>query len=396
MTRARYLPLAALLLFAGAGCRSAPAPESAAATTAAKTALAISDEDAGAAGIDVAAARLVERHDAITAPGVVAFDERRTARLGSLVDGVVARMRVQPGDPVRAGAVVATLHSHVVHDAWADYFKALAGATRAEADLAFARAAEGRAAALVADKALSPQEHERAKADVQAATQAVAAARADVTRTEQELHHYGVEARPDADPRQQEDIPIVAPFAGTVVERLVTEQTAVTPGTALLVVSDLSRVWVTAEIDETLVGRIAAGRPVTMTTAAYPGETFAGTLASVGDVVDATTRRIRLRIEVPNADRRLKPAMFVTVSIGGAGARRVVAVPAAAVQAMDGETVVFVRTADGRFTRRAVGVGGEAEGLVEITRGLADGDVVATAGAFLVKSSLTATTGEPD
>ncbi|NOT45083.1 MAG: hypothetical protein HOP14_10830 [Acidobacteria bacterium] len=69
-------------------------------------------------------------------------------------------------------------------------------------------------------------------------------------------------------------------------------------------------------------------------------------------------------------------------------------VPTRAVQAMEGETVVFVRSAAGTFTRRAVATGTERDDEIEIVRGLEEGDVVATAGAFLLKSELLAPAGE--
>jgi len=377
----------------GAACRGqdpAPAAEPAATAPAGQGSVAVTPEDAKAAGIETAVARTVERADPLDAAGRVTFDERRTARLGSLVEGVVHQLDVQPGDAVGPNAVVAMLHSHVVHDAWASYFKAVAERQRAESELAYAKTAEGRAAALVGSKALSPQELERARTDVQAATQALAAAKADVTRGEQELAHYGIQASPDADPTRHEDVPVVSPFSGTVVERLATEGTAVTPGTPLLVVSDLTRVWVAAEIDEALVGRVTAGRPVTVRAAAYPGETFAGTLAAVGDVVDPQTRRVTLRIEAPNPGRKLKPQMLVTVTVAATSPRTVLVVPSRALQTIEGETVVFVQRGS-QFLRRAVTVGATVAGDVEIVRGLQEGDRVATSGAFLLKSALAGT-----
>src|SRR5690606_10881685 len=190
---------ALLLLFAAAtvtACGSTPPSEPAAADNAPSEGIALTDEAARTAGIETEVVRAVDRTDRLRAAGVVAFDERRTARLGSLVDGIVAEVTVQPGDAVRAGAVLARLHSHVVHDAWAAYFKAMAARERAAAELAYARTAESRAATLVADRALSPQELERARADLSAATQAEVAARAEVGRAEQELRHYGLEAKP--------------------------------------------------------------------------------------------------------------------------------------------------------------------------------------------------------
>ena len=381
--------VATLLTLACGGASPDPAAPPATAPAAAAS-VRVDAADAAASGIETAVAKVVERADPIAAAGRVVFDDRRTARIGSLVEGVVHQLDVQPGDAVARGAVVAQLHSHVVHDAWSAYFKALAERRRADAELAYARTAESRAAALVADKALSPQELERARADVNAAAQSLAAVRAEITRTEQELAHYGIVARPDADPLEHEDVPVVTPFGGTVIERLATEGSAVTPGTPLLVVSDLSRVWVTAEIDETLVGRVVPGRPATVAAPAYPGDTFPGTLAAVGDVVDPATRRVTLRIELPNPGRKLKPQMLVTVAITATAPRRVLVVPARALQTMDGESVVFVRSGAERFVRRAVSTGATVSGEVEIVGGLQEGEVVATAGAFLLKSALAA------
>ncbi|MGE0816537.1 MAG: efflux RND transporter periplasmic adaptor subunit [Vicinamibacterales bacterium] len=396
-------PLACALaiagVLAGAGCGraadEAEAVDPGAAAVGAAGAVTVDTADAKAAGIETAVARVVERADPLDAAGRVTFDERRTARLGSLVEGVVRTIDPQPGDAVARGAVVARLHSHVVHDAWAAYFKALAEERRTEAELAYAVTAESRATSLVTNKALSPQELERARVDVNAARQAVASAKAETLRAEQELEHYGIHASPQADPTTQEDVPVFAPYGGTVVERLATAGMAVTPGTPLLVVSDLSRVWITAEIDEALVGRVVAGRPVTVHAPAYPGEAFPATLAAIGDVVNPETRRVTMRIEAANPDRKLKPQMLVTVTIAATAPRKVLVVPERALQTMDGEAVVFVRR-EAQFARRAVTTGASVNGEVEIVSGLAEGEIVATSGAFLLKSALASpSAGEP-
>jgi cobalt-zinc-cadmium efflux system membrane fusion protein len=388
------IALTALLAAACGGSPDPAAPATQAASP--RTGVQVSSTDAAAAGIETATVRAVDRADTLQATGVVGFDERRTSRLGSLVEGVVDELRVQVGDRVAAGATVAHLHSHVVHDAWAGYFKAIAEQRRVEAELVYARTAEARAAQLVADLALSPQELERARTDVNAALQAVAAAKAEITRAEQELDHYGIKPRPDANPMDEGDVPVRTAIGGTVIERLASEGMAVTPGTPLLVISDLSRVWVLAEIDEKLLGRLVTGSGATITAAAYPGEQFTGTLTAVGDVVNPTTRRVTLRVEADNADRRLKPQMFVTVALGGSTPRRVVVVPTRAVQAMEGEQIVFVRSGADRFERRAVTTGADVDGEVEIVSGLKEGEVVATAGAFLLKSELLKPAGDEE
>jgi membrane fusion protein, heavy metal efflux system len=386
--------LVALLATACGGSTPPEQPAGAAATPEARTSMAVSEADARAAGIETTAARTIERRESLQASGVVTFDERRTARLGSLVEGVVDEINVQPGDRVARGAVLARLHSHVVHDAWAGYAKAQAERKRVEAELAYARTAEARAALLVESRALSPQELERARADVNTVVQAMASASAEITRAEQELAHYGVTAGADAKPGEDTEVPVKAPFAGTVIERQATQGSAVTLGTPLVVISDLSRVWIIAEVDEAQIGRVVVGAPVAIQVAAYPGESFSGTLAMVGDVVNAATRRVTLRVEAANADQRLKPQMFATLALGSATPRRVLVVPSRAVQQMEGETVVFVRSGADHYLRRAVTTGTDVAGEIEIVKGLQDGDIVVTAGAFLLKSELLKPAGE--
>ena len=332
----------------------------------------------------------IERTDRVRASGTVAMNERRTARLGAIVEGVLVDIDVQPGDTVRADVPIALIHSHVVHDAWAAYFKAVAGQRSAVREVAFATNAEARAERFVRDKALSPQEAERAAADRVNAEQALAAARAEVTRAEEELHHYGITAAGDVNPESASQVPVSSPFPGVVIERLVSQGTAVTPGTPLLVVSDLSTVWVNAEVDEAHLAELGPGRPAEIAVAAYPGEVFLGTVEAVGDVINPATRRVTVRIAAPNPQRRLKPQMFATVALGAAAPRRVLVVPSKAVQQVEGEAVVFVRGGTGHYQKRVVALGTEADGLVEITSGVREGEAVVTSGAFLLKSALAA------
>jgi membrane fusion protein, heavy metal efflux system len=299
----------------------------------------------------------------------------------------VASVRVQAGDDVSRGAVLATIHSHVVHDAWAAWFKALADRRQRQHELGFARDAEARAARLLAEKALAPQDLERAAAHRVAAEEALVIAGAEVTRAGQELEHYGITPGAEVDPRAQDAVPVTAPVSGTVVARLVSPGAAVTTGTPLFVVSDLRGVWVMAQLDERHAARITKGGAAAVSLGAYPGETFEGTIDAIGDSVDPATRRVTVRVAVPNPERRLKIDMFAAVVFGGA-VRSVLVVPSSAVQQIEGETVVFVRRPDGRFHRQAIHAGRDVDGWVEAIDGVAEGDEVVSAGAFLLKSEL--------
>ncbi len=381
--------LSAALLF-GLACGGAPeeAPETAATADPATGIVTMTGAGREAAGIATAAVREVTRSDAFHAVGVVSLDERRTARLGAVVDGVIAEVLVQPGDRVEAGAVLARILSDRFHDVWAEYFTATARRRHAEAGLGYAQTAAGRAERLVADKALAEQELERVRAELSAAEEELASARADVRRTEQDLLHYGLTPSPDAEPRENEHVPVRAPFAGAVIERLASPGAAVTLGEPLLVVSDLSRVWISAEVDEDDLHRLAAPESVEFRVTAWPDEVFAATLTTIGDVINPDTRRVTVRAETDNADGRLKPEMFATLTVASGTPRQLLVVPAAAVQDLAGESVVFVETGPGEFRRRRVVTGAGFDGDIEIREGLTAGELVATEGAFLLKSAL--------
>jgi membrane fusion protein, heavy metal efflux system len=354
---------------------------------AASDAIAMSDAAQRQAGITVEAARSITRTDQLEAPAVLALDETKTARLGSAVEGKVVETFVQAGDRVRADKVLAWLHSPIVHEAWASYRKAVADRRRLQTELAFATQMDERAGRLFNDKAVAEQEVQRAHANRVSAEEALNIAQTEVRRAEEELEHLGVTNSEDPSGESGEQIPVKAPFPGVILERLVTAGTAVTPGMPLFVISDLSSLWALAEVDETSLSQVSAGRPVEVRVSAYPDEPFPGTIAFVGDTINPKTRRVMVRCQVPNASGRLKPEMYATVALGESGPRPIVAVPSQAVHEIEGRTVVFVQAGD-RFTRRDVRVGSDVNGLIEIRSGLKAGERVAAAGSFLLKSEL--------
>ena len=386
MNRANLLPVLVL----GLACGGVPEDASDTAATADPATGVVTMTEAGraAAGIATAPVRETVHTDVLEALGVVSLDERRTARLGAIVDGVVAEVLVQPGDRVEAGAVLALIHSHHIHDVWAEYFTAAASRQEAEARLDYARTAEARAERLLNDKALAEQEFHRVRSDRIAAEEALAAVRAELRRTEQDLRHYDLTPDLDADPRENDHVPVRAPFAGAVIERLASPGEAVTLGAPLLVVSDLSRVWITAEVPEADLHRLSAPEPVEFRVTAWPDDVFAATLTTIGDVINPATRRITVRAEADNADGRLKPEMFATLTVASGAPRTLLVVPAEAVQELAGEPVVFVETGSGEFRRRRVVTGAGFDGDVEIREGLSAGELVAVEGAFLLKSAL--------
>jgi len=344
------------------------------------------------AGVVVMNVKTLPLSGGFEANAVMALDETRTARIGSMVEGTVIRTIAEVGDRVRAGTLLAELHSHDVHDAWADYRRALAERRRLEGELAFAADAEQRARRLLASKAIAQQDMQRAVVNFTSAEQQLDMARTEVRRSEEALEHLGITNGEDPTGEAGEQIPSRSPLAGVVLERLVTPGTAVTPGSPLFVVSDLSALWAVAEVDERHLADVKTGSTLAVRVSAFGDRVFAGTIGFVADAVNPTTRRVVVRGHVPNPDGLLKPGMFATVQVSTGDTREGLAVPSKAVQDVNGQQIVFVEERPGVFVRRRVETGIESGEWVEIKWGLRPEDRVAVQGAFLLKGELLAAT----
>jgi cobalt-zinc-cadmium efflux system membrane fusion protein len=129
------------------------------------------------------------------------------------------------------------------------------------------------------------------------------------------------------------------------------------------------------------------GAAASVTVAAYPGESFAGKVTHVADQLSRETRTARARVEVANADGRLKPEMFATVAIRTGSNVEALMVPEEAVVLVAGQSAVFVER-DGRFVPQPVELGARAGGRAVVRSGLAAGDRVAVGGAYELKARL--------
>ena len=337
--------------------------------------------------IQVEAATAAHSRGELEAPAVLHLDETRTARIGAVVEAVVVDLRVNVGARVSRGTLRGTLPSHVLHDAVAQYRKAHAERRQRAIELDYASDAEARARRLLASKAISPQELMRAEADRAAAAEALTIADTEVERARNELEHLGLDAADVEGTGEIERVPVRSPIDGIVLERLVTPGMAITPGTGLFVVSDLSQLWAVAEVDERYLSRLAPRQPATLHVAAYADTAFDARVLAIGDTVHESTRRVSVRMAVPNPAGRLKPRMFATTRLGIDEQTPVVVVPKTALQNLDDRTVVFVQRDNGAFEPRPVVVFAERGDRAELVDGLRPGERVATSGSFLLKSA---------
>lgn len=180
---------------------------------------------------------------------------------------------------------------------------------------------------------------------------------------------------------------VVAPLGGRLTERTVTLGETVTSEKTLFTVVNLNSVWVQLNVYQKDLRTVRSGQTVSLTTEAAPGHKFSGVVSYIGDVVDETTRTVKVRAVIQNPRNVLKPQTFVRGKIAAPVRAQLLAVPKDAVQELDGKQVVFV-AADhpGEFRAKAVQTGDLIDEQTVITSGLESGDRVVTVGAFLVKA----------
>lgn len=293
-------------------------------------------------------------------PGRLVWNEEKTVRVFPQLGGRVQSLAVDVGQTVKAGQPLAVLNSP-------DYGQAMADATKAKADAQVAiqaqeRSRQLREAGVVAEK------------DWQQAEAAAIAAKAEAARASRRLAGLGGEG--------DGSYVLKSPLAGVVVERNLNPGMEFRPEqatTPLFVVTDPAGLWIQVDAGEADLAHLKKGEPLLIESKLYPGERFKGVIRHVADFVDPATRTIKVRGEVPNADRRLKGEMFVNalVELPATSALRV---PAAAVFLFGDQRQVFVEEGPGRYRRQVVEAGAERDGWIEIVRGVAAGERVVVEG----------------
>jgi cobalt-zinc-cadmium efflux system membrane fusion protein len=301
-------------------------------------------------------------------PAVVESDPSRTAAVLPALGGRVVELKVALGDRVTRGQLLAVIDSGDLAQAWADDDRAAAELKLNDRNLA--RQEEQNRIGAASDRDLDQARSDRA------------AALAEYTRTQARLRALGVQ--PSAERPAARLLQVTAPVSGSVTALAVTPGTVINdPTQPLLTIADLSTVWVTAMVAEKDLAAVSRNQDAEIRLDAYPGRVLHGKVLFVADVVDADSRRDRLRIALPNADIALKPNMFATVTLSGAKAERVV-LPSSALLMNNDRTTVFVATAPWTFERRTVEPQLEEGAEVAIRSGLAGGEQVVVGGGILL------------
>jgi cobalt-zinc-cadmium efflux system membrane fusion protein len=323
--------------------------------------------------------RLVKLAGDIQLVGTVSYDHDHLAVVGPLVPGRVARLHVGVGDHVRRGQVLGEIESADVGQARADFISARARAAASEANLRRENELAERRISSAREREVAEAQWIAERAAQRAATErlrAIGFSPSDIAAIETRGEGGRVAMR--------------APLDGIVLRRAVTLGQAVERATDAFQIADTAHVWVELDLYEKDLPRVRGGQRVEIRADAYPSEAFGGRVALVVPLVDQATRTAKVRIELANPTGKLSFGQLVSARILGdpaAVASSVLAVPRAAVQRVEGRTLVFVKSA-GAFVRRQIETGAQAGDEVEVRSGLSLGDEVAADGAFLLKSEL--------
>lgn len=183
----------------------------------------------------------------------------------------------------------------------------------------------------------------------------------------------------------QTQVTIRAQFGGTVTEKFLQPGAFVMPGEKLFALTNLSTVWVNVDIYERDLGAVKIGQEVVITSPAYPGQTFSGSIAFISPMLDDATRAVKVRVEMANPANLLKPNMLVSAVVRTPLAEGLI-IPSSSYLDTGTRKVVYVVQDENTFVKRDVVIGQEAEGYVQVLSGLKAGETVVTAAAFLIDS----------
>lgn len=370
----------------------------------------------------------------LSVTGTVEPNPRQTQQVSPLVGGRVERVNVAVGDRVSAGTVLAVISSPEIAEAHGKVREAETRLDTAKRTLARVQRTENRVQILSAKARLDEAEatlkrtrrlielgagagkdliaaeavYKTAKAEyefqsniplnreLQEAQAEVRTAQVDVEHLRQSLAARGAVVPTGGRDSHRQNISLVtlrAPASGLVTERAVNPGAGVAAGTTLFTLTNLSSVYVIANVPEAQVGNVRQGTPAEIRSTALGDQVLRGSVSYIDPQLNEATRTARARIEVENPGERLRAGMFVEVGFQtttGQATGEEIVIPSSAVQRVENKTVVFIprENEPGAFEAREIEIGGESDGYVSVRGGLKMGEKVVTKGSFTLKTQM--------
>jgi RND family efflux transporter MFP subunit len=303
-------------------------------------------------------------------PAYVRVDETRATRVGAPLGGRVGKVFAELGQVVSVGTPLFSVASP-------DLAALRADEEHAKVDLSAAKATYDRVQAIVQARALPEKEELQAAQALKQAELASTATSSRLSSLKVTTQGYG-------------EFVVRSARAGQVAEKSVLPGQEIDAGAQgnLMLIADLSSVWVVAELFESDSIGVKPGTKTRVTVASVPGRVFDASVETVSAVVDPERHSIPIRVRLDNADGTLKPNTFARMQFFTAAGAGSVDIASSALVTDGSNQYVYIRGADGKFSRRRVTAGAAREGRALVTEGLTPGDIVVERGAILLDNQI--------
>jgi membrane fusion protein, heavy metal efflux system len=345
-------------------------------------------------GIQVEQAVFRRLRETLSATGTVGEDPLRVAHIRPLARGLIEKAYVRLGDRVAAGDPLVEYDNIELGIAIGEYLSAQAELQRSLTGLEVKKTILERTREMLRVGAISRTTCDLRDAEYKDAEARTEGARAAVEKMEEQIHRFGWTDQDLAKLREKQKTGhtvthsiLRAPFSGIITSYHASVGEVVETTSELLAITDISSLWVLADVFEKDLAHVQTGKAAQVRVASYPGRVFQGRITYVGDIIDPKTRTAKVRCVVENGGGTLKLEMFATVEIPVDHPHPVLAVPDSSLQQIDGKPVLFVRNTGTEFQKREVQTGLASGGYTEIQSGLKQGEQVVKEGSFVVKSA---------
>jgi cobalt-zinc-cadmium efflux system membrane fusion protein len=315
------------------------------------------------------------------AVGSIDFNEDMSVQVFTPYQGKIIAAFGDIGDFVKKGQTLFTIDSP-------DLIQAESTLISAAGVLELTTRALARLKLLYETKAVAQKDLEQAVSDQQTAEGAVRASRDAVRvfgKTEAEIDRIVALRKVDS------TLVVASPIDGRITARTAAPGLFVQPGNAPApyVVSDISTMWMLANVIESDIALLRVGQEVRVRVTAYPERVFEGKISTIGASVDPTTHRVLVRSEIADPEHRLLFGFYANFVILMGDPVRATAVPLnAVVREGDGTMSVWVTTDRKRFLQRTVEIGLRNDGFVQILKGVVPGELIAADGAVFLSNML--------
>ena len=319
-------------------------------------------------------------YEEIVLPGKVSYDLENLANVGSRVTGRITAVYVKEGDHVRAGSPLATISSVELSNAQSSYLKSK---VRLEAFKIQAQ----RANELFEKKIISAREFEIANMEYKTV-------KTEMETSYNTLEIFGLTKSEiqglESGSQKQQNLIIRSPISGTVTDRKAINGQSVNHEENLFVVADLRKLWILLDVYEKDLYSVKIGAESSVYTLGDKPETVKAYVAHVSEVIDQVKHTAEIRLEVNNAESKLKPGQTISAKVQGliseSKSRKIMVVPAEAVHKIEGKSIVFLANPDGSFEAKEVVTGEAIDDDIEIKSGIPQERNVVSEGSFVLKS----------